>query len=199
MTFIIKKGNIFSLDKKGDFMKLTKIFAVTMLTGTLLLAGCQQKQGGEGSGSEPTQQSTPASEGNYLTFLNANQMRFDFFGDLGLSFKYGNEAIVDKNPFTLSVDKLTVNGTPKVDYINLIIVCEDKAGAGFSVAVMPEIEAASLGELLSDFGETYIKGYEGGKAYVAVSDGSNSKKPEWTKGLNAELDKKIQERIDDIK
>lgn len=185
-------------------MQLTKFLAVILLTGGLLLTGCQQKR--DESKGTPTSEKSAAesipqtSPNKYLTFIQPKHIRFDIMDDLGLSFKFGNAVVEDKKeldlPTEASAGTLTVSGTPKVEFVNAIIVNEGKPNSGnqsFSAACFPIIQADEVQEMLSDFGESFLDGYLEGTVYVASSSSST---PNWAKGLNADLDAEIQRAID---
>lgn len=178
-------------------MKHTKILTVALLTTGLLLAGCNS----DSKKGEPTVDPTPSgeTETSLLPFIGNSKVRFDIMSDLGLTFKFGETTIVSTEQLTLVNAAVTYTGEAKVSSVNFIVVTEgvDNGINANSCAYNPGIEVAHLSEFLEGFATDYLSGSNVNKAYVAISDGASE--GTWTKGLNSELDAKIQKQIDFLK
>lgn len=178
-------------------MKHTKILTVALLATGLLLAGCNSasKKG------EPTPEPAPSGEitTSLLPFVGNSKIRFDIMSDLGLTFKLGETKIVSKEQLTLSNVAVSYSGEAKVSTVNFIVVTErvDNGINANSCAYNPGVEIEHLSEYLEGFATDYLSGGNVNKAYVAISDGAAE--GTWTKGLNDELDAKIQKQIDFLK
>ena len=177
-------------------MKHTKILTVALLATGLLLAGCNNA-----SKDEPKVDPTPSgeTETSILPFIGNSKVRFDIMSDLGLTFKLGETTIVSTEQLTLVNAAVTYTGEAKVSTVNFIVVTErvDNGINANSCAYNPGVEIAHLSEYLEGFATDYLSGSNVNKAYVAISDGAAE--GTWTKGLNDELDAKIQKQIDFLK
>jgi hypothetical protein len=174
-------------------MRPTKLLPLVCLMGSLLLTGCNSSNKEEQSVAPATTSEQVAA--SILSFVQTNQIRFDIMDDLGVAFKYGDSAVTSTQSLELVKDKaVTFTGELSVESVNFIVVTENKDGANVTCAYNPEILKAGLAEYLQSFATDYLNSYVGGRAYVAISNGANEGK--WTKGLNAELDTKIQRQID---
>ena len=90
--------------------------------------------------------------------------------NLGCTFNYGNETVVDKKEMTYGATAtLGFSGTVAVDTINFVFVAEKENGTSVSVNA----------------------GINAKKVYIAISTGTVN----WTKGLNADMDAKINSYI----
>lgn len=173
-----------------------KLLAAALLASTLLLAGCNNAKQ-EDKGGEQKDDDKGETVKSTLSFLQNNQIRFDIMNDdLGLSFKYGDDAIVSKTPLAFAEKTLSATGELAKETLNFIIAVEKDANS-FTLNINPGILKESLNEYLADFTTSYLKEAVGGKAYIAISEGG--KEATWTKGLSAELDEKIQARINILK
>lgn len=174
-------------------MKHTKILTVALLASSLLLAGCNS----DSKKGEPTP--SGETETSLLPFIGNSKIRFDIMSDLGLTFKLGDSTIVSTEQLTLVNAAVSYTGEAKVSSVNFIVFTErvDNGVNANSCAYNPGIEIASLGEFLQGFTKDYLYGGNVNKAYVAISDGAAE--GTWTKGLNTELDARIQRQIDFLK
>ena len=166
-------------------MKLKKVFLGLIGVAALALAACSN--GGEPSTNTPTptSQTTPSTQQEEKLLdgvVASGKVRVDIMNDnTGVTFAYGNEAVVSKNEMTYNASsRLTVSGTATVD-LNFVIVMA--TANGYSVAVHTAIEKESIAEFLT------LKDFAGAsRVYVAISAGAVN----WTKGLNTALDDNIQ-------
>jgi hypothetical protein len=177
-------------------MRPTKLLPLVCLMGSLLLTGCNSSNKEEQSVA-PATTSEQAST-SVLSFLQANQIRFDIMDDLGVTFKYGDSEIASTQPLELVKDKaVTFTGELSVETVNFIVYSETKNNDQFVCAYHPEVLKDSVAEFLQSFATDYLNDFVGGRAYVAISNGASAGK--WTKGLSAELDKTVQQKIDVFK
>lgn len=166
-------------------MKLNKIFLACIGAFAFGLASCG------GNDKEPTPSSqgtpdTPTQEEAILDGVVSNgKVRIDIMNeDTGLSFAYGNEAVISAKEMTyVAGNTLSCSGTPTTD-INFVFVILRADGA--SVAVNAGLSKDYVVEFLSN------KEFKNAtRVYVAISTGSVN----WTKGLNKALDAKINTYI----
>ena len=177
-------------------MKIKKALVLTcaLSLGLFGLASCQLSGGGS---STQTPTSAPAQDpsistvmnNNYLSFMGNSKLRVDIMNDnLGLTFKYGSSAIVSKQEIAIAAgSSITFEGELVGDTLTFILVTETSNSS--SVYFAPNIEKASL----SEFFQTNVNPdiVAGNKVYLAISQGAAN----WTKGLNADLDAKINSSI----
>ena len=180
--------------------KVFKVFGVVLafVIGVFSLASCNKSgdasggttpPSGEGAGGSGSGGSGGSSQqtSTYLTFITDGKVRVDIMNDnLGCTFNYGNEAVVDKKEMTYGATAtLGFSGTVAVDTINFVFVVEKENGT--SVSVNAGIEKDSLEDFLSG----PAKYANAKKIYIAISTGTVN----WTKGLNADMDAKINTYI----
>lgn len=178
-------------------MKPTKLLPVVCLMGSLLLTGCASTNN-DGEASKAGDQSQEVAPKSALSFLNNGQIRFDIMDNLGISFKYGDNAISSAQPLNLVKDAaVTFSGELSAESVNFIVYSESKGNDKFVCAYHPEVLKDSVAEFLQSFATDYLNDYVEGKAYVAISNGASAGK--WTKGLSEELDKALQQKIDVFK
>ena len=178
-------------------MRPTKLLPLICLLGSLVLTGCASSDNSADASKagDASQEVTPKST---LSFLNNGQIRFDIMDDLGVSFKYGDSAITSTQPLNLVKDAaVTFSGELSAESVNFIVYSEAKDNDSFVCAYHPEVLKDSVAEFLESFATDYLNDFVGGKAYVAISNGASEGK--WTKGLSAELDKIVQEKVDVFK
>ena len=179
--------------------KVLKFFGVALafIIGAFALVSCDNSNGNTaGGGSTPsgegqggTGEGTGGSGGSsqqastYLTFIADGKIRIDIMNDnLGCTFNYGNETVVDKKEMTYGANaSLGFSGTVAVDKINFVFVVEKENGTTFSV------NGGILKDSLEDFLSGNAKYANAKKVYIAISTGTIN----WTKGLNADMDAKI--------
>ena len=170
-------------------MKFKKVLLGLMGVAMLALAACSN--GGGNTSKEPTptsQTPTPSTqqEEKLLDGVVSNgKIRIDIMNEnIGVTFSYGNEAVVSKKEMTYSASsKLTVSGTATAD-LNFVIVIG--RSNGYSVAVNAGIEKESIAEYLT------LKDFENAaRVYVAISTGDVN----WTKGLNTNMDHQVSSFI----
>ena len=82
--------------------------------------------------------------------------------------------------------------------LNFIIVTEKKVEEGraageSNIFLSVGLKVAALEKYVSQFAEKFITPNAQGKVYVAISDGS--KAPSWTTGLDAKMDKAINNEL----
>ncbi len=185
-------------------MKLKKILLTLGLVCAFSLAACNKtdtgtQQGGSNSGSNAGTGGSDSEPGSgsgsqtqsidYLSFIDANKIRVDVFGTTGANFNYGNEAIGTSKTMTISANSfLAFSGSITADSVNFVFVIESGTANEFSSVFMVN------GGIDNDYVETFLSrnslknSYNGAyKVYVAIWTGTI----QWTKGLNANLDAKI--------
>ena len=179
--------------------KVLKFFGVALafIIGAFALVSCSTTDtpasGGSGTSGGSSEGSSGGSSGGssqvatqYLTFITNGKVRVDILDEnLGCTFNYGNEAVVSGREMTYAAaNKLAHNGTITVEKLNFIIIIEDETGTAFGVS--QGIEKDSIEEFLAN--RTYNNAK---KIYIAISTGDLK----WTKGLNADMDAKINSYI----
>ena len=170
-------------------MKFKKILLTLGAVFAFSLAACNNNASDSGK-TDPTPSgggSQTETDPTYLGFVGKDKIRIDIMNE-GLvgKFTYGNavlEASNNKKDIAYSSStKLAKRDGITATSVNFIVVI-DKEGQD-SVAYHPEIETDKLEEFLSD-----VMVLSGGKrVYVAISTGAVT----WTKGLNADMDAKIE-------
>lgn len=136
---------------------------------------------------------TTTVQSSLLTFIDNNKFRVDVMDDdLGVTFKYNNAAITNKQAMSyVSGGALTIEGEAAYDDLSFILVTE--TGNSSSVFYAPGILKASLTEYLnSSVNDDLVNGT---KVYLAVFHGTPAK---WTKGLNADMDARITSAINAV-
>lgn len=152
-----------------------------------LLTGCSQEKTEPEGGSTPGGEVEP-EETTKMGFLEANQIRFDIFGDTGLTFKYGDSVIESTKAIAFSAGKaVSKEGEAKVDKLNFLVVTEGASYGRLSIGVSKGIEIEHLERYLSTFSSAYLSSSVS-KAYVSISVGELT----WTKGLDAKMDQEIK-------
>ena len=172
-------------------MKFKKVLLGLMGVAILALAACSN--GGGNTSKEPTptptsqtpEPSSQAEEKLLEGVVSNGKIRIDIMNEnIGVTFSYGNEAVVSKKEMTYSASsKLTVSGTATAD-LNFVFVKE--TASGYSVAVSAGIDKDMITEFLST--KTFN---DATRVYISISTGDVN----WTKGLNEALDKKINTYI----
>lgn len=173
-------------------MKFKKFLLACAGVFAFALAACDSKNNtstDSGKTNPPTvdpEPSQPSTQSMYLGFMDNNKIRVDILSDdLGIRFNYGNTAVTSTQSMDLVAgQKLSFSGTIAVDSINFIIVRDTETGG--SVSVNAGIVKDSVEDYLSGKSFTDVK-----KVYIAISTGTVN----WTKGLNPDLDAKIQTYI----
>lgn len=167
-------------------MKLKK--ALVLLAGamTFTFAACSNNSTPEATTNNNITDPTPSQEASYLSFISDNKIRVDIMNnDLGVTFNYGNEAVVSQKEMTITSGlTLAYSGTLAVDKLNVISVVQTETGSTF--AVNGGLDAEYISEFLAGKKFTNAK-----KVYVAISSGDIN----WTKGLNTDMDTKINTYI----
>lgn len=170
-------------------MKFKKILLTLGAVFAFSLAACNNNASDSGK-TDPTPSgggSQTETDPTYLGFVGKDKIRFDIMDEeLVGKFSYGN-AVLDasnnkKDIAYSSSTKLAKRDGITAESVNFIVVI-DKEGQD-SVAYHPEMVTNQLEEFLSDV--IVLSG--GRRVYVAISKGEIK----WTKGLNADMDAKIE-------
>lgn len=178
-------------------MKKIKILATALLASGLLLAGCATNK--EQSSAPQSEQSSQEEIVSYLSFLESNKIRFDIMdNDLGYTFKYQDQAITSGAKVDIGEGALSFTGESEKEKLNFIIVTEKKPEEGrttgeSNIFLSVGLKVTALEKYVSQFAEKFITPNAQGKVYVAISDGS--KAPSWTTGLDAKMDKAINNEL----
>lgn len=171
-------------------MKLKRILLALAGVLTFSLAACSQAEGGKtpdsGSGDSGSSDSGSGDSGQtqstVLSFMGNNKIRVDIFGNLGITFNYGNEAVVSGREITIVNDQaFGYSGTSTVDKINYIAYIERETRSSTEWHEGLDCEYF-LDTVLPTNRFNGIK-----KIYIAISIGE----VQWTTGLSAELDAKF--------
>ena len=179
-------------------MKKIKILATALLASGLLLAGCATNKE-QSSAPQSEQQSSQEELVSYLSFLESNKIRFDIMdNDLGYTFKYQGQAITSGEKVDMGAGALSFTGESEKEKLNFIIVTEKKPEEGrttgeSNIFLSVGLRVTALEKYASQFAEKFITPNAQGKVYVAISDGS--KAPSWTTGLDAKMDKAINNEL----
>lgn len=169
-------------------MKFKKILFTLGAVFAFSLAACNNKNNDSKPTPEPTPTPEPApatTDSTYLTFIDNNKIRVDIMDtSLASNFTYGNAVVeTTKQMAYSSATKLALRGTVSANTVNFVVVIDIEGED--RVVVNPGIQKDSLEEYLSD--TMVLSG--GKKVYVAISTGTVN----WTKGLNADLDAKLNQ------
>ena len=172
-------------------MKLRKLFLALAGVLTFSLAACSQAEGGgSGSGSGSSDSGSGDSgqtDTSALAFMSNNKIRVDIMDDLGVTFNYGNEAVVSTKEISIVNDQtFAYNGTldENINKINYIAYVERETGAT-TLWHQGILAQYFLDNVLSRENFNGVK-----KAYIAISTGE----PKWTTGLSTELDQAFNSR-----
>ena len=176
-------------------MKLKRVLLALAGVLTFSLAACSQAtEGGSGSGSgSGTSEGEGAggsgsggqTESTALSFMGNNKIRVDIFGDLGVNFNYGNEAVVSTREITIVNDlTFTYSGDCTVNKVNYIAYVERETGS--TTLWHQGLDAVYfLDQVLPRNNFNGVK-----KVYIAISSGE----VQWTTGLSTELDQAFNSR-----
>ena len=165
-------------------MKFKKILLALAAGLTFSLAACGDSE--EPTTPTPSSSSSSSDSGSgseaitsALSFMSNNKLRVDIFGDLGVSFKYGDEAVVSTREITIVNDlTFTYSGDCSVEKINYIAYTERDTGS--TINWHKGIDASYF--LNNVLPSTNFNGIS--KIYIAISTGE----VQWTKGLSEKLD-----------
>ena len=173
-------------------MKLKRVLLALAGVLTFSLAACSQAtEGGSGSGSGSGTSEGEGSGGSSqtdtsaLAFMSNNKIRVDIMDDLGVTFNYGNEAVVSTREITIVNDlTFTYSGDCTVNKVNYIAYVERETGS--TTLWHQGLDAVYfLDQVLPRNNFNGVK-----KVYIAISSGE----VQWTTGLSTELDQAFNSR-----
>lgn len=169
-------------------MKLSKLM-VAMLASMALVA-CGGNSKGESS-SQATSISGETSTSEVVTdtlawMSTTNTLRVDLYGELGLTFKYGDAELQGGVVINFDDTKtMTYTGEPAQETYNFVYVLKGNDGGNVTI-VNRAIVKESLGEYFSDILNKNLKGKV--KGYLAIGTGTDL---QWDKTLSTAMNDSI--------
>lgn len=162
---------------------------VAMLASMALVA-CGGNSKGESS-SQTTSISGETSSSEVVTdtlawMSTTNTLKVDLYGDLGLTFKYGDTELQSGVVINFDAAKtMTYTGEPAQETYNFVYVLKGNDG-GNTTIVNRAILKESLGEYFSDILNENLKGKV--KGYLAIGTGTDL---QWDKTLSTAMNDSI--------